>query len=173
MWGRPRSGRPHICFPGLLQAKSVLALGKGTTDRTTTPPTPGHCTRCWHRPAPSWTPPGSRPHRQGRLRRRVRQRRRGRAVRRPHPRKRASRPQRRAPASVRHARLAGHGRRLGTPWARPSTRSAPPPSSRSSPSSTSRLGRALNYRGDLADAELHRRAASRNLLKAITARAAR
>ncbi|MGH3271076.1 MAG: transposase [Trebonia sp.] len=37
----------------------------------------------------------------------------------------------------------------------------------------SRLGRALNYRGDLADAELHLWAASHNLLKAITARTAR
>jgi hypothetical protein len=36
-----------------------------------------------------------------------------------------------------------------------------------------RLGRALNYRGDLADAELHLWAASHNLLKAITARQAR
>ncbi|HET6187308.1 MAG TPA: transposase [Trebonia sp.] len=36
-----------------------------------------------------------------------------------------------------------------------------------------RLGRALNYRGDLADAELHLWAASHNLLKAITARTAR
>lgn len=36
-----------------------------------------------------------------------------------------------------------------------------------------RLGRTLNYRGDLADAELHLWAASHNLLKAITARTAR
>jgi transposase len=36
-----------------------------------------------------------------------------------------------------------------------------------------RLGRALNYRGTLADAELHLWAASHNLLKAITARTAR
>jgi len=36
-----------------------------------------------------------------------------------------------------------------------------------------RLGRSLNYRGDLADAELHLWAASHNLLKAITARTAR
>jgi transposase len=36
-----------------------------------------------------------------------------------------------------------------------------------------RLGRALNYRGDLTDTELHLWAASHNLLKAITARAAR
>jgi transposase len=36
-----------------------------------------------------------------------------------------------------------------------------------------RLGRALNYRGDLADTELHLWAASHNLLKAITARTAR
>ena len=36
-----------------------------------------------------------------------------------------------------------------------------------------RLGRALNYRGDHADAELHLWAASHNLLKAITARTAR
>jgi len=35
-----------------------------------------------------------------------------------------------------------------------------------------RLGRALNYRGDLADTELHLWAASHNLLKAITARQA-
>ena len=38
---------------------------------------------------------------------------------------------------------------------------------------TSRLGRSLNYRGDLADAELSLWAASHNLLKAITARMAR
>ena len=36
-----------------------------------------------------------------------------------------------------------------------------------------RLGRALNYRGDLAGTELHLWAASHNLLKAITARTAR
>jgi transposase len=38
---------------------------------------------------------------------------------------------------------------------------------------TSRLGRNLNYRGDMADAELSLWAASHNLLKAITARMAR
>jgi transposase len=38
---------------------------------------------------------------------------------------------------------------------------------------TSRLGRNLNYRGDMADAELSLWAASHNLLKAITARTAR
>ena len=38
---------------------------------------------------------------------------------------------------------------------------------------TGRLGRNLNYRGDLIDAELHLWAASHNLLKAITARASR
>jgi hypothetical protein len=38
---------------------------------------------------------------------------------------------------------------------------------------TARLGRALHYRGDLADAELALWAASHNMLKAITARARR
>ena len=38
---------------------------------------------------------------------------------------------------------------------------------------TSRLGRNLHYRGDMADAELSLWAASHNLLKAITARMAR
>jgi Transposase DDE domain len=38
---------------------------------------------------------------------------------------------------------------------------------------TARLGRTLNYRGDLADAELALWAASHNALKAITARAKR
>jgi hypothetical protein len=38
---------------------------------------------------------------------------------------------------------------------------------------TARLGRTLNYRGSLADAELALWAASHNILKAITARARR